>query len=358
MSVLAKKQEVPEPPRSVRDTLSLISKDPALNGGILAMKERKGEFSSPMAAKLSGVAQIPAARKEFDSTLDQMWQRNGNDKLPAASEVIVGAGLHAAIYSAVRVARGFEKPLVLEADKTVGGAFAVSKESAFYLNSRNRPGKLSVPGRDGALNVLPGGMIQPSDLSGDEYQRNTDLAFCIRTTLAMCAHVVPGRKVIGTDKYNAVLDGGDRVPYERLIYATGLGEANMLIGSYADGQRVLTFPQFMGSLDTTFPLRGMKNVAVIGAGDSGRTVIEALCGQGPTSRWSVASLDWPDRIDWFGVPEDSLTRQGYEECNRSRYKGIGRLLDGDIASSRPRSTQRRSRRGTSARTSTSAPMTA
>jgi hypothetical protein len=86
----------------------------------------------------------------------------------------------------------------------------------------------------------------------------------------------------------------------------------------------------MKSLDGTFPLRGMNRVAVIGAGDSGRTAIEALTGQGPRTGWSVASLDYPEQIDWYGLADSigssNVTRQSWENCNRSRYRGLGRLF--------------------------------
>jgi hypothetical protein len=92
--------------------------------------------------------------------------------------------------------------------------------------------------------------------------------------------------------------------------------------------RIYNYPTFMRRMDEPFPFKDIRRVAVIGAGDSGRTVIEALTGQGPSSGMSVASLDWVERIDWYGL-DQQYVRKTWEECNRSRYRGIGRALPQD-----------------------------
>lgn len=310
-----------EPPRRVRDLLTEIRNRRDMNEGVRAMKERSGDFRSSLAATLTGVAIDRDARAHFDNGLDEMWEET---TLPTQTEeIVIGSGLHAAVYCAVRVANGHPKPLVIEQNR-VGGIFAVSKGPTFYLNSRNRPGPLGTPGREEALNVLPGAPIQPADLSGDEYQRNSDLAFAIRATLAMYGRVVK-RTYSGYNSGGSVtFADGTRIVAKRLIKATGLGAPLVTPRS----ERELTFPQFMARLDDPFPFRDMKRVAVIGAGDSGRTVIEALTGQGPSTRWSVASLDWVEKIDWLGIDVGGglINRENWEVCNRSRYKGIGRLL--------------------------------
>jgi hypothetical protein len=70
----------------------------------------------------------------------------------------------------------------------------------------------------------------------------------------------------------------------------------------------------------------MKRVAVVGAGDSGKTAIEALMGQGPSTGRSVAALDHPERVDWYGVPETCMFKGRWLESSRSRYAGIARNL--------------------------------
>lgn len=324
------------------------------NDPIRMMLQRVNEFATPETAVLAGVAADPTLRATFDAALDRKFSRKAytNDSYAPVGEVVIGSGLHAAIYCAARVAQGHRKPWVLEGQSRVGGVFAMTRNPSFYLNSRNRPGPLSTPGRrEGALNVLPGSFIQPADLSGDEYQINTDLAFAIRTTLAANANVLTGWKVksirgrsssgFGNDyKYTWDLTverprGNAVVSALRVIVATGMGEP-VLLPEQDKYDRIMDYQQFMSRLDSPFPLKGMKRIAVIGAGDSGKTVIEALNGQGPTRGSSVASLDWPNVIDWYGVgagqDEDGytddtcLTRRGWQNNNRSRYQGIARLL--------------------------------
>jgi hypothetical protein len=302
--------------------MAKIASDSQMNDGLEAMMGRVSEFNTPMAAKLTGIALNPIARRLFDDTLDAMW---ATTKVPShAQEIIIGGGLSAAIYSAVRVSEGHPKPLVLEAKERAGGAFASSREATFFLNSRNRPGKLGTPGRGEALNYLPGAVVQPSDLGSEEYQTNAALAFAIRATLAMTARVVTGQRVESADSSGVVLAGGKKVKATRVIWATGLGQP--ISPPETDGRYLMDYLQFLSHLDQPFPFKGIDRVAVVGAQDAGRTVIEALTGQGPSRNWSISSLDYISTIDWYGVAETCTTKERWEQNNRSRYKGIGRLL--------------------------------
>lgn len=316
--------------------------DPMMNSAMLALAER-GDVSKQVAA-LAGIAMNPKAKAHLEARLDEMWAPKKPPKRMNAKEVIIGGGLHAAIYARARVMQGHPPPLVLEASERAGGSFAVSKNPSFYLNSRNRPGPLTLPLLDGALNVLPGSELQPAHLSNSEYQRNSDLAYVIRTLLAANAKVLTGVRVL---EANAVrgravfvvgrgyvreggglrlsLGSGGFVYAERVILATGLGRPRTL-GFQPDDKRILDFAQFMAKMDEPFPLREMGRVAVIGNGDSGKTVIEALMGMGPAGeQLSMAALDRPQKIDWYGVGA-SLKCQDFEQNARSRYKPIGRLL--------------------------------
>lgn len=314
-------------PDRVSSVLNAIIKDPAMNGAVTAMMDRATEFRSPLAAKLTGVALNPLATQVFGEKLDKMWAEGAVPR--EVPEIVIGGGLHAAVYCSVRVSQGFPKPLVIERNERVGGTFAVSKNASFFLNSRNRPGKLGSPGRAEALNYLAAAPVQPADLSGEEYQPNSALAFAIRAALAMNARVVVGQTVTAADSRGVTLEGGKRIKATRVIYATGLGEEKK--PAEADGKRLMTYLQFLAHLDSPFPFRDIRRVAVVGAKDAGRTAIEALCGQGPASPWSVASLDYiDDKIDWYGVEETCLSKPGWERNNRSRYKGIGRLLPLDV----------------------------
>lgn len=320
-------------PTFLRKAAREIRSDNDLNEGMAAMMERAAEFKSPLAAMLAGIAMVPAARRHLDVAMDTAWAKDaandyGIGPNSNVSEVVIGGGLHAAIYCAVRVALGFPPPLVVEGCGRVGGSMAYSAGPSFYLNSRNRPGSLSIPGeRDGSLNVLPGAVVQPSDLSGGEYQSNDDLAFAIRTTLALNARVIPGRAVTAMTAvssmrpYRVTLSDASEIFAHRVVVAAGLG-GPVRMAPWSD--RVLSFADLMARMDQPFPLRGLGRVAVIGAGDSGKTAIEALHGQGPRPHMSVAGLDWIDRTDWYGC--GPLTCESWESQNRSRYKPIGRLL--------------------------------
>lgn len=301
---------------------------------------RAAGFSGPAAAMFAGIIMNAEASNYFDEALTRHFDRTGKDQdrfleggdtATPFPEVVVGSGLHAAIYCAGRVARGFPPPIVLEQSARVGGAFAVSARPSIYLNSRNRPGGLGLPGTPDALNRVPGAPVQPSDLGGDEYQTNAALAWPIRLSLAMYARVMPNVTVdmvagLSNDEAALLLADGREMRAKRVIVATGLGYPVTLPGLLPGSKRVITFAQLMRQMDEPFPLRGMRRCAVIGAGDSGKTAIEMLTGQGPVRHLSVASLDWAERIDWYGVPRNCSTRNGWENTARSRYKGIARLL--------------------------------
>lgn len=313
-------------PAVLRPTLTEILTDPSMSDPLRLIQERMSDFPSPETALLAGVGMDRKARAHLDAKLDDMWARTA---LPStAKEVVVGAGLHAAIYCAVRVATGHPPPLVLEKNERAGGAFAMSLQPSFYLNSRNRPGPLSIPGdMEGSLNTLPGSMIQPSFLGGEEYQTNDTLAWVIRVTLGMFARVATGvdvTRIVGSRIYQGDASTTKFLRADRIILATGLGDPRRTL--QLDSPRVLSFSKFMSMMDTPFPLRGLRRVAVVGSGDGAKTAIEALTGQGPTPSFSVAGLDWVERIDWYGCQYP--TCDDWVANNRSRYKAIGRLLPG------------------------------
>lgn len=342
-----------------------IMRTDALSEGVNMMWKRRSEFSSQGAALLAGIASHQPSRVMFDEEMDRLVKRakppkEGTDagSYRVLPEIVIGGGLHAAIYCAARVAAGHPKPWVIEKQNRMGGAFAVSVMPSFYLNSRNRPGPLGLPGDSGrALNVLPGAMLQPADLSGDEYQRNSDLAWVIRSMLMASANVLTGWRVSNLEARSRLVNvyedyGNNAFRYNnvvalqrtnskgeteqarmwswRVIDATGMGEERKMKRAFTS-DRIMTFEEFMRRMDAPFPLRGMQRVAVIGRGDSGRTVVEALTGQGPTRRGSVASLDKIEKITWYGFDSDNddYYRAGWMRCNRSRYAGIARLLPRD-----------------------------
>lgn len=320
------------PPALIEATQEIVT-DRSMQDTLMHLMERRAELSSDEAMLFAGIGMNTVARKHFDQALDKHWttgQTFSNlfyeKRVP---EVVVGSGVHGAIWAAVRHRKTGVKPLVVDKHARAGGAFAVTSGPAFYLNSRNRPGPLSIPGDEyGALNVIPGAPLQPSELGGEEYLTNDALAWAVRATLLMHADVHTGVEVNDAQpsgETRSILSGDGTSCYAgNVAIATGLSNPRRVFSIQSD--RYLSFQEFFERMDSPFPLKGMKRVAVIGAGDGGKTVIEALTGQGPTSPLTVPTLDYVSKIDWYGVKPDQRTRGEWEVCNRSRYKGIGRLL--------------------------------
>lgn len=309
--------------------IDAIVADRRLSAGIAAMTERRSEFSDTRAMTLSGIGVVPDARRELDDALSTYWAANNAIPLSrTVGEIVIGSGVHAAIYCATRVRSGYAMPLVLERSDRPGGTFAMSVAPSFYLNSGNRPGLVGLPNKGQALNYLPGAPMQPADISLGEYQTNADIAFVTRATLAQYANVVQGAAVKSwstTDPFSSypievTLTDDVRIYTQRVIDARGLGNPNTL----ADSPRVQTFPQFAATLDGNFPMRGMRRVAVVGGGDSGKVAVEALLGIGPSSGMSTAALDYVDTIDWYGNVESDC--EGWLRNQRKRYARIGSYL--------------------------------
>lgn len=310
---------------AMADVVFDICQTPGLCEGVEMMLDRGSEFPTRLEAVFAGIAVSPTARLEFESQLDYTW---ATTELPEkVEELVIGSGVHAAIYCAVRYREKGIRPFVLESGKRIGGTMAISKNPSFWLNSRNRPGPLGVPGQKLGLNVIQGGLIQPSLVSGAEFQTNADLAFAVRSNLMMFSSGgVPGVRVKAITKpkktyYKVLLESGEVISARRVVIATGSGRRNPL-GMF---KKMISFEDLMANMDNPFPLRGMNRIAVVGGGDSGKCAIQALCGQGPTSNMSVAMLDWPDKIDWYGVPS-GMTASVWCRDNRSLYSRIGALF--------------------------------
>jgi hypothetical protein len=319
-------------PRKAADE---ILADPLMGDVLEQLQERRGEFQDDLSMLYAGIGMNQVARQHFNRALDEHWNR----RPPTAATItrdggrtlVVGSGVHAAIFTSIYRRRTGFPPIVVDMADRAGGSFAMSAGPSFYLNSRNRPGPLSIPGDEfGALNYLPGAPIQPSMISGSEYITNDEMAFAVRVALFENADVYTGQQVSFTSPpgRSSVLTqigvrAGNTIAMNTVVVATGIGEPRKAYEVRSD--RYLTYQEFMARMDSPFPLRGMQRVAVLGAGDAGKTAIEALTGQGPPQTGS-ASMDWPKIIDWFGVPDTCRTRATWEANNRSRYKPIGKLL--------------------------------
>lgn len=317
------------PTQVLADALRDIERRANMNSETGLLEGRQSEFTSVLEMKLAGMAMNARARARFEERLDEYWDTARRDAaregLPrVVNEVVIGAGLHAAVYCAARVLAGKPGPLVLERSNRPGGVFAMSRRPSFFLNSTNRPGDPGLPGEVGALNYLPGAPLQPSMLTTAQYSDNTDIALVVRIALAEYATVAPGAEVaeIGTGGGVSIrTTGGQLLNAQRVIDARGLGVPR----DTGNGSTLLTFPQFMASLDDPFPFRGVGDVAVIGDGDSARCAVEALLGIGPARHMSVAGLDYIPNIDWFTsrLPRNC---QDWRQRERGRYQSIGSFL--------------------------------
>jgi hypothetical protein len=278
-----------DPSAPIESLLAAVAARPAASEGMRAMMQRAGEFDSPLAAKLTGIALDPPGRELADQTLDAYWSHDlrSQDVLtysPADREVIIGSGFHAAVYAATRVRSGYPRPLVCERGQRAGGTFATTTRPTWYLNSRNRAGGAGLAGDQRAsLNYLPGAPIQAANVSMVEYQPNTDMAFVIRLALAQFADVVTGAQVrsVASDGTGLEIEIQNRAPLRagRLIDARGLGDPRDQ--DLTNGTTILTFPQFMARMAGMWPLRGVRRAAVIGGGDSAKCAVESLLGIAP-----------------------------------------------------------------------------
>lgn len=304
------------------------------------LSERSSDFRSPLEMRLTAVGMDPLMREAADRIMSDYWSdagrlvklaRDSASQFPTRDEVIIGSGYHAAVYAAMRVRCGYPRPLVVESSERVGGTFGMTRTPAFYLNSRNRPGRIGTAGdRRAALNALPGATVQASNLSMAEYQTNADMGFVIRLALAENADVLSDTRVISvsTDDDTSVLTvETTRGPVYalRVIDARGLGKPKFETN---ESSRMYNFPDFMTMMArTTWPLRGMKRVAVLGGGDSAKCAVESLIGVSPQTGPAMA-LDQVERIDWYAnnLPD---TCEQWRQQIRGRYQAIGASLRPD-----------------------------
>src|SRR2546430_1094888 len=77
-----------------------------------------------------------------------------------------------------------------------------------------------------------------------------------------------------------------------------------------------------------WPLRGVRRVAVVGGGDSGKCTVESLLGIAPQPFMAAAALDRVERIDWYSE-QLPATCESWQERIRGRYQAIGRYLRRD-----------------------------
>jgi hypothetical protein len=307
---------------------------------------------------------IDALNREVRDTLWSNLSANPNYHVP---EVVVGSGPSAANYrSTIQTLNPGQAPLVIDAQGYAGGQFAAVVDAVFKLNSRARPyGSISrqnLPGTESPLNTQgPYCAVQESDLTGAAYGDQTNLGLAIEINHFLAGGVACNVALVGWNSFEApngkrriVLalrrtDTGETATMttDRLVFARGLGaprcafrdpapkdeaavkrleennrilEEEAAIAKSGGFARYRTFAQFlcdMGDRSNPFPLKGIKTVAIIGAGDSGNVTAEALLGYGPDISGAPQELDRVEEIVWLG--QNASTKEEFETCNRNRY---------------------------------------
>lgn len=285
------------------------------------------EFTDPMRGMAAALAFYPEARQVFDEVLadeEQQGDEIGDRNL--FEEVVVGGGLTAAIYAA----SAGTSPLVVERGLRLGGVFGITNTPVFALNSRNRPGELGGPGKGASLNNIPGGALQLADFTGAEYPSQDLFGLAIRFNLLWYAKVITETKVVKAklvdDEYIELTLSGARTVYaDKVVVATGIGDPVLGPAELADSETVYSFNRFLRRVGKSGarPLDGLRKVAVIGSGDSGCATVGMLLGQEPLADRMSLSLDYVERIDWFG--QQCISAEEFKEA-RSRYAGIARYM--------------------------------
>lgn len=287
-----------------------------------------------------------AAKQDTDVLLSRL------EKGPLKMGILViGSGPNAAAFvSSLQAENPDQDILVLDRGR-LGGQFAsYGNEEIFDLNSRTRPSNWTaseVAGEAGNINPLGyNAVLQLPDITGKQYAGQNDIADAVRTNIILSSNVGVGIEVqaVSQDEVTGkitvfvrTIENPDKT-YEinpsSVVLATGLGahkqfdveQALHEVNEESGFAPYMTSADFMKTLGTKkargelFPLKGMKKVAVIGAGDSGKIVLEQLLGQssvdiGPAQAGRVES------VVWFG--SDAESKQAYLQSSRARYAKIG-----------------------------------
>lgn len=239
-------------------------------------------------------------------------------------EVIVGGGVHAAVYAATRVATGHPKPVVLEKESTTGGIFA--RLTNFKMNSANSAGVASVaagPTRlmplseSDDLNYLPNSPFQVRGMSGMvEYPYSADMAKAVQKTLDAFAEVYTNAQITFTR--SGLCSTADHSysfgVAKRIIFAGGLAVPDSL----PKGAAIMSGYDFLRR-----PVRELatKKIALVGGGDTAAQIAEYMLGQG-----IIAPTTPPAQIHWYGGASMPLSKKQWMTGYHARFAPVGRHL--------------------------------
>ncbi|MDB5184496.1 MAG: hypothetical protein JWN38_304 [Candidatus Saccharibacteria bacterium] len=268
--------------------------------------------------------------------------------------IVVGSGPSSSVFvSQRRESVPGEALLTIDEAAGLGGQFATAKRPLFRLNSRNRPTLAGepapLPGDKGGLNSLSPGVIEVADLDSTVYPTqnvlavasglNTYLNSSLVATKTRLMGIIPNRRADSAGRYRLLTERDGRrieLTTDKLVIGSGLGKESYKLGNkdsdafidrerQAEKPRVMTYDDFLarvGDPSRQFPLADFagKTVAVVGAGDSAKTVIETLLNLQVQSGDSVAQIDQVDKIQWWG--QTSTTKEALCQDLRARYNLI------------------------------------
>lgn len=256
-----------------------------------------------------------------------------NPSSVAGRTVIVGGGVHGAIYAATHYAVTGNRAMVIERQASPGGVFG--RLCPFRLNSVNDASRESVqsgPSRirprseSDDLNYFPNAPVPQISrrAQGHEYPASTDVRNMICDTLYETAEVYADCSLFAFDSDgDCYIDGNMIGNAERIIWAAGL----RMTASFPTSKSILTAEQFLA--DPTRLSWARQNVAIVGGGDTAATVAEVATGQGMTQLGSAL----PNSIAWYGGTRMPTHKMAWAEKIHARYMGLARHFPqlGDIS---------------------------
>lgn len=319
--------------------------------------ERHRAFAPMIVALMMGERTAPLLNMAIDKTvkdrsaeIKEVIRQNPRAFVP---EVIIGSGVHSAIYNLTRQMVAPDSPgLTIEREKRIGGQFAQVEIDLYRLNSRTRPmrkDETAIPGRRQTLNTLTQWAVtNPGDTGMEAYQHQSALADHARINLFLSGEPMVESEV----RYIRKTQDGRRYIVEfvdlrnnrlmeietaEVIFTTGLGEENVGFDKgdettrnilnaekeeYEAGgdAKVMSFSEVvrrLGDPSSPFPLKGFKNIVISGEGDSANVLAGIFLGYEGQQGMSTTQMDSIERITWIG--QSIATKEEFiEEC-RARY---------------------------------------
>lgn len=290
---------------------------------------------------------------------DQYSKRN---EIPVFDEVVVGMGPHGASYAQAKTT--FDpnrKVLIIDESDVAGGTFA-KVASVFALNSTNRKndGERAGPGR-GDLNRVHDIVGLPdiratrwvdAGLLGDVTVMGVALSSAapLLETRLVGVEPIRGSQDVMLQLRDTSSEGTGtiRVRAKKLVFTSGLGKekspfTDAQTNRYLEAEKgkdnpaIESFKAFVDRIakpENRKPLRDLfdKDIALIGAGDSGKVLAELLTGIGPDAAYKedTAQVGNVRKIYWFVGLEGIKNCEEYIKKTRARYSRIAQALNSGV----------------------------